>query len=265
MKLIHSVGAAALFSFRPSATKHSYTVLFASGAPYGLVRAASAVEPTTSWWSGDQSMAPGLSLKFFRDGVESANTLALWSLQTTPSFNFFEHTGFMNHVGAANLSAVEQLLLDKFKSVSAQPGLIGNSDMAMADASGNRVDPANAQFPFGLIFQTNPSYQSLFAGSTSGDVGAMFSQTNFTDPHMSKVYAVDSPSWPPTIVHIGDIYLESEWRASKFADQGVFYRHVFSQQDFALRPQWGKDFNDPAKKRWQYESFELYRPFLPSF
>jgi hypothetical protein len=33
----------------------------------------------------------------------------------------------------------------------------------------------------------------------------------------------------------------------------------------APRPQWQKAFEDPTKKRWQYESFELYRPFLPAF
>jgi hypothetical protein len=108
-KLIHSVGAAALFSWRPSSVRHGYTGLFATGAQYGLLRAASAIEPSTSWWTGEKSMAPGFSLKFFRDDVESANTVALWSLSTTPSFNFFEHDGFMNHVGAANLSVVEQV------------------------------------------------------------------------------------------------------------------------------------------------------------
>jgi len=264
MKLIHSVGAAALISWRPASSMIPYTGIFATGA-IGLVRAASATEPSTDWFTGAKSMTPGLSLKFFRDNVESSNVLALWSLNGMNSFNFFRDGGFMNHVGAGNLSFTEQLLLDKFKTVSSQPGLVGTSDLAMADANGNMTSPAQALFPFGLIFQTNPAYHALFAGSTTGDVGKMFSSTNFTDPHMSKIYAVDSTDWPPTLIYVGDIYLESEWRASKFADQGIFFRHIFSQQDFDLRPSWKKSFEDPTKKRWEVENFELYKPYLPSW
>lgn len=132
MKLIHSVGAVALASFRPTGVSHPYTGLFASGAKHGLIRAASATEPSTSWFTGTPSMTPGYSFKFFRDNVESANFLALWALQSTPSFNFYKHSGFCNHVGSANLSTSEQLLLDKFKTVSQQPGLIALSGKSRA-------------------------------------------------------------------------------------------------------------------------------------
>jgi hypothetical protein len=114
----------------------------------------------------------------------------------------------------------------------------------MADEQGNLwTQPV---FPFGLVLQTNPVYQTYFAGSTSPSVGDMFSQFNFTDPHVCKVkkmrashttnkqtnnshrqvYAVESPAWPPTLTHIADIYLESVWRASQFADDGLFFRLI---------------------------------------
>jgi hypothetical protein len=48
------------------------------------------------------------------------------------------------------------------------------------------------------------------------------------------------------VTHIADVFLESDFRASKFADQRVFFRHVFAEQDFALRPHWQKIFEEPT-------------------
>jgi hypothetical protein len=40
---------------------------------------------------------------------------------------------------------------------------------------------------------------------------------------------------------------------------------VFIEQDWSFEPAWAKAFNDPAKKRWEIENFELYAPYLPPF
>lgn len=208
-------------------------------------------------------MTPGFSLKFFRDNTESANFVALHTLQAQSSYNFFEAPGFANHVGSGGLSFAEGLLLDKFRTVSSQPGLVGLSDMAMVDERGQNASAVD--FPFGVLLQTNPAFTAAFANSTSGDVPSTLSGQPAPSAHLSKVYAIASPAWPPTLTHIGNIFLTSEFRASAYADDGVFFRHIFIQHDWALKPAWKTAFEDPARKRWLDEGYDLYAKYLPPF
>ena len=52
-------------------------------------------------------MAPGLSLKLLRDGIYSANLVALYSVNGTPGdWNFFKKD-FSNHIPAATGAALK--------------------------------------------------------------------------------------------------------------------------------------------------------------
>lgn len=85
-KYIHSVGATGKVKFVSSGS-HPYTGIF-EGADHGIVRLSSAAEPTAD---GKQPLAPGLGLKFLRDNVDSANLVAMWSVNGNPAgdWNFF--------------------------------------------------------------------------------------------------------------------------------------------------------------------------------
>ena len=53
------------------------------------------VNPMASW------LGPGMGLKFLRDGVDSANLVAMYSVDGQPNdWNFFSHD-FSNHVAPA--------------------------------------------------------------------------------------------------------------------------------------------------------------------
>ena len=93
-KYIHSVGAVGKVKFLPE-PGHPYTGIF-KGANYGLVRFSSAAAPSKS-----QPLAPGLGLKFLRDGIDSANLVSMWSVEGQPNdWNFFSND-FFNHISAA--------------------------------------------------------------------------------------------------------------------------------------------------------------------
>ena len=66
-KYIHSVGAHGKVKFI-AAPNSPYTGIF-KGANHGIVRLSSAAKPTAD---GKQPLAPGMGLKFLRDGVDSA-------------------------------------------------------------------------------------------------------------------------------------------------------------------------------------------------
>jgi len=108
LKLIHSVGAIAKVKFH-SNKNHNYTGIF-EGADYGFARLSAAVEPNTKV----QELAPGMGLKFVRDGVDSANMVAMYSVDGQPSWNFFAND-FKNHIGASE-SFSTNLLAGHFAS-----------------------------------------------------------------------------------------------------------------------------------------------------
>jgi len=69
-KYIHSVGAVGKVKFVP--THSTFSGIF-KGANYGLIRLSAAIEPT-------DYLAPGMGLKFLRDGMDSANLVSMYSL-----------------------------------------------------------------------------------------------------------------------------------------------------------------------------------------
>jgi len=84
------------------------------------------------------NVTPGLTLKFMRDGVKSANIFAMISLEGQSSFNLFEHD-LTNHVPNIGPNAIFALkaLAAKFKTASNWPTMIGLKDCADFDQSGN--------------------------------------------------------------------------------------------------------------------------------
>jgi len=74
-KYIHSVAAHGKVRF-VSSGNHPFTGIF-KGADHGIIRLSSAAEPTAD---GKQPLAPGMGLKFLRDGVDSANLVSMWSV-----------------------------------------------------------------------------------------------------------------------------------------------------------------------------------------
>ena len=83
-KLVHAVGTVGKVKFvsDPDA-KAEYTGIF-KGADYGIIRLSNAADP------GDGGLTSGFGLKFLRDGVDSANLVAMFSVMGSPkNWNFF--------------------------------------------------------------------------------------------------------------------------------------------------------------------------------
>jgi hypothetical protein len=93
-KLIHSVGAVAKAEWR-SRGNHPYTGIF-QGASHGFARMSFAAEPNCK----KLNTTPGLSIKFLRDGIESANFVAMYSVDGQDTWDYFAND-FSNHIAAA--------------------------------------------------------------------------------------------------------------------------------------------------------------------
>merc|ERR1719460_623376 len=108
------------------------------------MRLSSAKEP-----SAGGGTAPGMGVKFFRDGRPSANFVAMYSLdgQPTTDTNFFAHD-WNNHIPMTDNFGLK-IIAAKFWQASYCPLMVGFLDMVI-----NAPDAlvAFGSFPFQLFF-----------------------------------------------------------------------------------------------------------------
>jgi len=129
-KLIHSVGTVGKVRFVPATT--SYSGIF-KGADHGLIRFSSAAKPV----KGGQPLAPGIGLKFLRDGIDSANLVAMFGVEGTPGdWNFFSRD-FTTVIGSSEAPPLV-LLSKKFSTATDFIQVSGLSDMAKYSEDGHQ-------------------------------------------------------------------------------------------------------------------------------
>jgi hypothetical protein len=89
--LIHSVGSVANVKF-VAKPNNGFTGILGEGGNYGIIRfsVAKAYDSSKSTAEGAyDNFAPGLGLKFLRNGVPSANLVAMFSVDGQKSWNIF--------------------------------------------------------------------------------------------------------------------------------------------------------------------------------
>lgn len=260
-KLIHSVGMTAKIAFNFESNL-PFTGQFSEKKSIGLIRASSATDPTA------YDNAPGISIKLFRDGVTSANLVAMWSLfgQSHES-NFFKHP-LSNHVSALpsiNFSTkflTLTLLNKRFSKMDSVTNVVGLSDFVKNMNDGTSISEPKA--PFALVFQPASGVQKLCENDkiVNGGYGCfdkiksgtLLYTVWYVDTMVNKT-SVNST----TLKKFGTIVTESEFIRSKFMDESVQFRHVFWADEVKAlnKPEWGgenmsNDFkkNDGAEK-WE--------------
>jgi hypothetical protein len=108
-KYIHTVGSIAKVKMT-STGDHPYTGLF-KGADEGFARLSFAQEPSPP----KPTTAPGMGLKFVRDGIDSGNLVAMYSVDGHESWNFFKDD-FSNHIPRASAALLP--LAKKFSTAT---------------------------------------------------------------------------------------------------------------------------------------------------
>lgn len=78
-----------------------------------------------------ENFTPGFGLKFLRDGLPSANFVAMFGVNGIPSWNFF-NKDFSNHIPGAGGVALT-LLSEKFSSATDNIQTVGLRELSLAD------------------------------------------------------------------------------------------------------------------------------------
>merc|ERR1712154_575584 len=217
-KYIHTVGAVGQVQWVDRGG-HSYSGIF-TGATKGVVRFSLAKEPSPP----ALNTAPGMGLKFLRDGVDSANLVAMYSVNGQDSWNFFKND-FTNHIGPGGLDLVP--LEIKFSEATNYISECALSDFARYGESGVKVDAP--EFPFMLRF--HPTGELSF----SDEYVRPFTEDLVSIPKGSllyEVWALDNPAeLGGTEKHIADLVLVSDMITSVWGDQHLFFRHQDMAED----------------------------------
>jgi len=228
VKYIHSVGLVAKVKFVP-VFGHQYTGVF-QGADYGLLRLSTA-QPISS-----SNITPGFGLKFLRDGVQSANVVAMPSLDGQNDFNIWKFN-YTNHVKMSGNFALN-VAAKKFYQASNCPGMLGISRWAQHDQRGNKV--GSFKFPYQLDFV--PRVTEQFPSNS-------YDFNKFVDlmhkipigATLFDVYAHETAAnWATgkAATKIGSLVATSNFVTSAFGDKTLFIQHQYMEDDFALRPEW---------------------------
>jgi len=155
-----------------------------------LVRLSSAALPVLK--VGAQPLAPGMGLKFLRDGVESANLVSMLGVNGQPGeWNFFEHT-FTNHIPNAKGAALDAVAA-KFSTATDYITSVGLSDYAKYDQSGNEETPV---FPYELFFVPDASIANVNSNSMPSDPLQFLDQLKAVPANnvLYNVYALNAPT-----------------------------------------------------------------------
>lgn len=135
------------------------------------------------------NLAPGLSLKFLRDGVESANMFALVSLTGISSSEFFDQP-FTNNLPMPDMGLAEKLLFKKFKQASNCPLMLGSSELALYQFNGTKE--SSPKFPFQMIF--TPKIKLGDSQYNADTLKNLFVNYQFTNAQVFDVYAYATPA-----------------------------------------------------------------------
>jgi len=124
------------------------------------------IQKKTTAKGAEGNYVPGFGIKFLRDGVPSANLVAMYGVDGQASWNYFKHD-FSNHIPAANALDLK-FVAAKFKSVQTEVGIIGLRPLAEYTEKGvSRID--NPVFPFKLVFRPTEEARGLFPDIYNGD------------------------------------------------------------------------------------------------
>ena len=231
-KYIHSVGAVAQVQWQNlDSAAHPYTGLF-MGADHGIVRLSLAKEPDED----ELTTVPGMGLKFLRDGMDSANLVAMEGLDGQESWNFFKND-FSNHIGKGSSSNLPIKL--KFGRYLNHIQQVGLSNWSTHDHTGTPV--ANPVFPYRLRFHPTGDIRFSDTYTRPNTENLVTIQQGST---LYQIYALDKPKeMGGKEEHIANLVTASKMTTSRWGDRELFFRHQDMADDLKIQTEW-KEFTE---------------------
>merc|ERR1712055_976246 len=146
---------------------------------------------------------PGMGLKFLRDGMDSVNLVAMYSVMGQESWNFFEND-FVNHI--PEITGFLAALAQKFYSATNNIRQVGISNWSFFSPDGTEAE--SPVFPYRLRF--HPTGDIVF----SDEYVQPFTDDLKSIPAGSTLYEIYALDKPVELLgeeqHIGNLVSTSE-------------------------------------------------------
>lgn len=223
-KVIHAQGVHCQFEL-DVASNSPYTGIFSPGVKEGIVRMGSA----TSVSDPLAGIFPGVGIKFLRDGVTSANFVALRSTGPGGSKDYFSKD-LTNH--GAPPTALQALM--KFQQASACISMVGLSDVCQYDQDGTKA--ANLVFPFQIFFEPTGEFTTADDPSKTDEQLLKELSSIPVGTHIYDVYTAQTPTGPKT--KLGAMKTTTQCVQSVWGDTRLGFKHQRMEEDFRLHPEW---------------------------
>jgi len=225
LKKTHPVGLVSKIELIP-APDTPYTGIF-RGAKHGIMRISEtvAVSPEVA------KTAPGFGIKFLRDGMYSANSVAMFSFDGQKSFNFFK-VRWTTILREFNNSCARETIGKHLAGVTDHLGATSVMDMADYDESGKKEEEPN--WPYQIDFEPYDVYgwSDEYQNDMQDQIGVIPANTV-----MFKVWAYDEPP------ELGGEERLAGWLVSRsdqidsfWADTQLFFQHRRLDDDIKRRP-----------------------------
>jgi opacity protein-like surface antigen len=240
-KYIHSVGSVVQAELIPEG-ENPYTGMF-KGVSNVLLRISLAKKP--DYKSAPKgNFVPGMGIKLLRDGVPSANLVAMLGVDGQDSFNVFKYD-WSNHIpNPPNPSLALRAVAKKFSEVTPYIGRIGLKTWAQYNEKGQQVEDSKLKFPFKLIFRATAENANRFPDTFTDELPNHL-KTIPSGTVLYDVLAVEEPGVAP--VKIATLKTKSNFVTSKFGDKDLFFQHNWIEDDMKLHPNWQKAYeSDPS-------------------
>lgn len=219
-KVIHAQGVACQFNMRVFRSS-PFTGIFAPGRTTGLMRMGP---------PAPDMVRSGVSLKWFRSYVESANTV-MASLES--SENFFEHP-ISNHIHLFESAPLR--LVRRIADLTMCSAATSLAELARYDQDGNSAGD-NLNFPYEL--QLEPANTRLAALPRGLNYSTQIFNLLSGIPVGTKLFNVRVQAEPGAAFRtIGEFRLASQCAPSSYADTRLRFQHRRIEDDLAIRPEW---------------------------
>lgn len=179
------------------------------------------------------NMKPGMGVKFLRDGIDSANFVAMLGVDGQDDLNFFQND-WSNHIPTPTDMALVPLAL-RFKTATEWIQTVGMSDFAKFDQEGN--EETDLVFPWSLRFE--PTGEFSYPHDTYDVPFETYLAEIAPGSLLFKIYATDLPTeLGGKESLIGEMRTVTNMVTSQWGDEHMFFRHQLMDDDLKLKPEW---------------------------
>lgn len=211
-KVIHPLGSTATVVW--NAFPNAYTGVFRTGG-VGLARLSLAGDPNLLGFT------PGMGLKILVNGNPSVNLQVMYSLDGQGEDRDFFANSFSNEI-AAPTSLLLKPLAFLFSLVNDPPTYLSVDHYAAMNSKGQTIK--NPKAPYALRFQPHADVIGRFAKDSADDFRMQLAEL----PQGTVLYEIWATPKDPNESSeelIGELILTSQFIASEYQDQKLFFQH----------------------------------------